>query len=148
MALALILSAALALPSAPKAEPVSPALQEIREQSCDVLVKMGDREPVIVPGPDLHVLDQTAKDGTFQPALPSGTIAIICQRNGIVPAEHDDEVPRLGLRFYVGEAESSRVATLELINGFFRYRLLEGEFRPGEEFAVKQRLVDFEKRPH
>jgi hypothetical protein len=124
----------------------APADEPARETGCRVVVGDGKGTAQLVDAPDLHVLAGTALDGDFAPALPAGATAILCARTSIVPAEHDDEVPALGLPLFLETEGGGRLATLEMINGGFRYRLLESEFRREEEPAVQARLDLFKAR--
>lgn len=146
MALAPILLAALAVASANPVDPSSPPLAEVKEKACRILVEQEGGKPIIVPAPDIHVLEQSARNGEYSPSLPPGTTGIACRRSTIVPAAHDDEVPMLGLILLFDEIGTSRVASLERIGGSYRFILHQGTFRPGEQELVQARLAGFEAK--
>lgn len=100
-----------------------------------------------VDAPELHVLDQSAADGPFTPRLPEGTVSLGCARTSIVPAPHDYEVLILGLPFYIIDSvESRRVGVLEVSQGQYRYRMLQGQLRDDESIAIQARLNEFQVR--
>jgi hypothetical protein len=100
-----------------------------------------------VDAPELHVLDQTAGDGAFTPSLPEGAVSIGCGRSSIIPSPHDDEVLVFGLPFYIIDTSGDRrVGVLEISQGQYRYRMLEGEFSDAEESLVQARLNEFQDR--
>jgi hypothetical protein len=133
---------ALTISSAATARPERP-LTELR---CDAMENHNGRL-VTIQAPDLHVLSQTAAEGRFQPTLPDGIASIMCGRNSIIPAAHDDEVIWLGLPLYLAETGSGRrLGVLEIDNGRYRYRLLEGNARPEEQARLDQRIEEFQAR--
>jgi hypothetical protein len=95
------------------------------------------------------ILEQTALPGAFGPDLPADVRGLQCGRTSIVPAEHDDEVLALGIPFYIVEVtgtESGRLGVIEISQGQFRYRLLEGKLSEAEAQAVTARLNAFQAR--
>lgn len=118
----------------------------LTELRCDAMENHNGRL-VTIQTPDLHVLSQAAADGRFQPALPDGISSILCGRNSIVPAPNDDEVLWLGLPLYIAEfGHPGRLGVLEIDNGRYRYRLLEGTPREGEQARLDQRIAEFQAR--
>ena len=95
---------------------------------------------------DLHVLTLTAAD-RFAPALPSGTQAIVCVRNSIIPAAYDDKVLALGIPLIIAEtARPHRLGVLEINDGRYRYRLMEGTLPAADQAAVQARLEEYRTR--
>jgi hypothetical protein len=140
-ALGLILLLALAAPAAAQAP--------VTETRCDVLTGTMAGEIRTVRMPGLHVLEGTASPGPFRPDLPHGASAIMCGRSSIVPAEHDDEVVGLGVPLIIVEATNGatgRLATLEIVDGRYRFRFIEGQAQPSEEAPIQQRLDQFQTR--
>ena len=121
--------------------------RELTELRCDIL-EMDEGNIVTVQAPNLHVLRDTARAGRFQPPLASNAASILCSRNSIIPAAHDDEVVWLGLPLHIAELGSSgRLAVLEIEGGRFRFRMLgSGRLRPGEQGAIDARLAEFQAR--
>ena len=95
---------------------------------------------------DLHVLEQTAAPGRFDPAIPQGTTAVICARTSIVPAANDDEVLWLGLPLFITEPGAGRYGVLEVDGGRYRFRLIHGELTAEEQPLVDQRMAEFQTR--
>jgi hypothetical protein len=119
-------------------------LQEIR---CDMMDMERGRLRTF-EALDLRVLRDTARDGRFMPTLPAGVVSIMCSRNSIVPAANDDEVLWLGMPFHIAQMGSpGRLAVLELNEGRYRYRMLEGRAPDAEEqAAIDARLAEFQSR--
>jgi hypothetical protein len=139
---ALLLLAALA--PAPAAAPLDAG---VREFGCRVMRPDPSGKIITEAAPDLHVLQGAAGAGAFQPELPAGTQAIMCGRDSIIPAEHDDEVLALGLPLFIAEQdEEGRLAALEISEGQYRFRFLHGALRPGEVPLLQARLDLFQAR--
>lgn len=133
---------AISVSSAAAARPERP-LTELR---CDAMENDNGRL-VAIYTPELHVLRQTAAAGDFRPTLPHGIASIMCGRNSIIPAAHDDEVIWLGLPLYIAEMGTpGRLGVLEIDNGRYRYRMLEGRARPEEQARLDQRVQEFQAR--
>lgn len=97
--------------------------------------------------PELRVLVPTAQPGRFAPSLPDGVVAILCGRAGLIPAANDDKVLALGIPFYILETGNpGRLGVLEISQGQFRFRMLEGALRPEEEQPLQSRLDEFQSR--
>lgn len=97
--------------------------------------------------PDLRVLVPTAQPGRFAPTLPDGVVAILCGRASIIPAANDDKVLALGIPFYILETGNpGRLGVLEINQGQFRFRMLEGTLRPEDEQPLQSRLNEFQSR--
>lgn len=144
-----IIALLLALAPAPSATPSPPSLSDadISEAGCRVLVKGESGKPVVRAAPDLHVLLGAAAEGPFKPSLPPRTEAILCYRNTIVPAEHDDEVLALGLPLMLRESgEKGRIAYLEMVEGRFQYRFEKGDLSSEEQGFLQERINRFQNR--
>lgn len=120
---------------------------ELSEARCGYVVTGDGPGAPLGDVPDLHVLEQTAGDGAFSPAVPAGA-AIVCDRSGIVPAMNDWKVPNAGHSLYVadGEGPNERIGVLEMAGGSFRYRLIRGTWTGDEEIRIGQRLEEFRRR--
>jgi len=120
--------------------------EELREARCDLLeTDRGGVQTIEAPG--LRVLRDTARDGRFDPALGSSVASIMCSRNSIIPAAHDDEVIWLGVPLHIAEMGSpGRLAVLEIDGGRYRFRMLAGRIRDGEQPAIDARLAEFQAR--
>lgn len=118
-------------------------LQEIR---CDSL-QMDDGRVQTVMEPELRVLRDTARSTPFEPRLDEDVVSIMCSRNHLVPAANDDKVLWLGLPLHIAEMGSpGRLGVLELDNGHYRFRMLEGRLRPEEQAELDARLAEFQAR--
>jgi len=142
------LSLAAALSGAvPAAASAADSPQPLHELRCHLLRAEGGRRMATIEAPNLRVLEQTAARGDFSAEIPRGTAAIMCGRSTILPAAHDDEVVLLGLPFFIAEAGSAgRLGVLEIDNGRYRFRMLEGRLRAGERSEVDARLAEFQHR--
>jgi hypothetical protein len=119
---------------------------EQREDRCDVQARSG-RALQTIQMNDLHVLAQTGSDARFAPDLPSGTQAIVCIRSSIIPAAHDDKVLALGVPLIIAETNRPhRLGVLEINEGRYRYRLMEGTLPAADQAAVQARLQEFSAR--
>ncbi len=120
--------------------------RELREIRCDMLERDRGRL-VTIEAPDLHVLDQTANGQRFAPAIPQGIVGISCGRNSVIPAAWDDQVLALGLPLFIAEAGTlGRVGVLEIDNGRYRFRFLQGTARPEEQAQIDERLQLYQSR--
>ena len=117
-----------------------------REDRCDVQARSG-RELQTIEMRDLHVIAQTASERQFAPSLPDGTQAIVCVRNSIIPAAHDDKVLALGIPLIIAETgRPHRLGVLEVNEGRYRYRLMEGSLPAADQAAVQARLQEYSAR--
>jgi hypothetical protein len=99
------------------AAPAGASADNMREDRCDVQARAG-HDLQTVEMRDLHVLTQTASAAQFAPALPSGAQAIVCVRNSIIPAAHDDKVLALGIPLIIAETtRPHRMGVLEINDG-------------------------------
>jgi len=118
-------------------------LQEIR---CDTL-QMDEGRVQTVMAPELRVLRDTAMSQPFEPRLDDGVVSIMCSRNHLVPAANDDKVLWLGLPLHIAEMGSpGRLGVLELDQGRYRFRMLEGRLRAEEQAELDARLAEFQAR--
>lgn len=120
---------------------------QLREIRCDML-GMDHGAVRTIEALDLHVLRDTAREGAFAPTIPQGIVGIMCARTSIVPAAYDDEVVLLGMAFHIAQMGSShRLAVIELNEGRYRYRMLQGPAPDAEEqAAIDARLAEFQAR--
>lgn len=122
-------------------------IPQTRETRCDLLETERGRL-VTVEAPDVHVLRDTAASGLYQPGLGTGVASIMCSRNSIVPGAHDDEVIWLGMPLHIAQMGTpGRLAVLEINQGRYRYRVLQGIAPNAEEqAAIDARLAEFQAR--
>ena len=118
--------------------------RELREIRCDMLEQDRGRL-VTIEAPDLHVLAQTANGQRFAPAIPQGVVGINCGRSNIIPAAWDDQVLALGVPLFIGDP-AGRFGVLEVDNGRYRFRLIRGEMRAGEQAEVDARVQAYQTR--
>ena len=128
------------------AEPAGVRDADLRETDCRTMSQEGGKV-ITVLAPNLHVLTQAAAAGPFRPVLPRGVSAILCRRNSVIPAEHDDEVLALGLPLYLAETRpAGRIGVLEISGGQFRFRMVQGTPLAVEDRLIQARLALFQKR--
>lgn len=139
--------AALAAASLTASAEAASRSDELRELRCDTL-EMERGRVVVVEAENLRVLRDTALGGDFDPGFSRPVAGIMCSRNSIVPAAHDDEVIWLGLPLHIAQSGSSgRLAVLEIEQGRYRYRLLGGRVPDAaEQAAIDARLAEFQAR--
>lgn len=115
------------------------------EERCDVQAHNG-RALETIEMRDLHVLALTAGD-RFAPSLPRGTQAIVCLRSSITPAAYDDKVLALGIPLIIVElGRPHRLGVLEINEGAFRYRMMDGTLPAADQAAVQARLEEYRVR--
>lgn len=97
--------------------------------------------------PELHILQQTARDRPFTPQLPPGA-SIECGRTDIVPAQNDWKVLAAGYPLFIVEVTEGnpRVAVLEISNGRVGYSFVSGRMTEAEAPRIQERLNAFQ--PH
>lgn len=118
--------------------------RELREIRCDLLEQQRGRM-ITIEAPGLHVLAQTANGRQFAPAIPQGIAAIACGRTSVIPAAWDDQVIALGLPLFLSDP-AGRLGVLEIDNGRYRFRLLEGRTRPEEQAQIDERIRLYQSR--
>lgn len=139
----------LALAASGDPVPSATALKDadIVEHECRVMVEDAAGKPVITAVTGLHVLAGAAAEGPFKPELPNGTRSILCYRNTIVPAEHDDEVIALGLPLILSEpGAKGRTGFLEMEDGRFQYQFENGDLTKIEQAYLQERINRFQVR--
>ena len=142
-AMAALGAATILAVSAPAA--ASPA-QPLRELRCDLMDQHRGRLRTF-EAPNLHVLEQTAGSAQFAPEIPQGTSAMMCARTNVLPAMNDDKVLALGLPLFIAETGTpGRLGVLEIDEGRYRFRMLEGELASDESQALERRLAEFQRR--
>jgi hypothetical protein len=115
------------------------------EERCDVQARSG-RVLETIEMRDLHVLALTAGD-RFAPSLPRGTQAIVCLRGSITPAAYDDKVIALGIPLIIAElGQPHRLGVLEVNDGAFRFRMMQGTLPAADQAAVQARLEEYRTR--
>jgi len=143
----LSLAAALCAATLATAAPAAASPRPLRELRCDLMETGRAGRMTTIEAPNLHVLQQTAATGWFSPDIPEGTSAILCGRSNILPAAHDDEVIALGLPLFIAETGSGRrLGVLEIEQGRFRFRMLEGQLNAEEQAEMDRRLDEFQRR--
>ena len=135
------LGGATLLAAAPAAATSS---RELRELRCDMLEQQRGGRMVTIEAPNLHVLAQTADGRPFAPAIPQGISAISCGRTSVIPAAWDDRVITLGFPLFI--ASGSRLGVLEIDNGRYRFRFIQGEAQPEEQALIDERIQAFQAR--
>ena len=129
------------------AAPAADSPRPLRELRCDLMATTREGRMSTVEAPNLHVLQQTALAGRFRPEIPEGTAGIMCGRSNILPAAHDDEVILLGVPLFIAETGSNgRLGVLEIDQGRYRFRMLEGRLSVDEQAAMDSRLDEFQRR--
>ncbi len=116
---------------------VPASADDLKEFHCGRSLEAPGGLPQLVVDPELHVLDQTSANATFDPGpAPPGTAikSIFCARSDIVPAPSDYKVVQAGypLTIFARDAGGkTRIAVLELDGGQLRLRSVgEAGFTP------------------
>jgi hypothetical protein len=79
------------------------------------------------------------------PAVPPTTEGILCRRDSIAPQEGDDGViTAYTVALYL--VAGGRVGILEISNGQYRFRMIEGQATPEEKQLIQSRLNLFQAR--
>lgn len=134
------LGGAMLIASVPAGATPQRPLREIR---CDMLEQnRGRLETIEAPG--LRVLEQTSSGQQFAPAIPQGIAGISCGRSSVIPAAWDDKVIALGLPLFI--ASGQRLGVLEIDNGQFRYRFIQGQAQAEEQAQIDARIQQFQSR--
>jgi hypothetical protein len=119
----------------------------LTELRCDLMESTPQGRMSTIEAPDLHVLQQTSAAGRFSADIPEGTAGIMCGRSSILPAAHDDEVIYLGVPLFIAETGSpGRLGVLEIDQGRYRFRMLEGRLSADEQAAIDRRLDEYQRR--
>jgi len=143
LSFAILCGAGIATLAATPAASIPRPLQELRCR----YIEDHNGQAITLEAPGLRVLEQTAASGRFQPAVPQGVSSIMCSRTSLIPAANDDEVLWLGMPLYIAELGSpGRLGVLEINEGSYRFRMLEGRVRPEEQAQVDERLNEFQAR--
>jgi hypothetical protein len=143
---AVLCAAALGVALASAAPAAAAPPRPLTELRCDRMENENGRTTTI-EAPNLHVLQPTAVGGRFTPEIPEGTTGIICARSHIMPAAHDDQVIMLGIPFFIAETGApGRLGVLEIDQGRYRFRMIEGRLGADEQAAMDGRLADFQSR--
>jgi hypothetical protein len=103
-----------------------------------------DREPA--PLGDYDLIAESEAPGLMDPPqLPDGANAIMCDRDGIVPAENDYEVLLHGVPLLIRsqEGEEPVITALDIADNQFRVRLMQGDVSEGDREAITGRLEGF-----
>jgi hypothetical protein len=145
-ALSLAALSGVALASAAPAA-AADSQRPLRELRCDLMETTREGRMSTIEAPNLHVLQQTSAAGRFSTDIPEGTAGIMCGRSSILPAAHDDEVIYLGVPLFIAETGSpGRLGVLEIDQGRYRFRMLEGRLSAEEQTAMDGRLDEFQRR--
>ena len=133
-------------PAVAVATPRTRGPAQVQEVRCRYIEDDNGRA-VTLEAPGLRVLSQTAAEGRFQPAVPEGVSGIMCSRTSLVPGANDDEVLWLGMPLFIAEMGTpGRLGVLEINDGHYRYRMIEGQVAPEEQAMLDARLDEFQAR--
>jgi len=146
LSLAILSGAGIAMLAATPAASIPRSPRPLQELRCRY-IEDNNGQAVTLEAPGLRVLEQTAASGRFAPAVPQGVSSIMCSRTNLIPAPNDDEVLWLGMPLYIAEmGVPGRLGVLEINEGSYRFRMLEGRVRPEEQAQVDARLDEYQAR--
>jgi hypothetical protein len=146
LSLALLCGAGIATLAATPAASIPRQPAALQEMRCRY-IEDHHGQAITLEAPGLRVLEQTAQSGRFQPAVPAGVSSILCSRTSLIPAPNDDEVLWLGMPLFIAElGNPGRLGVLEINQGSYRFRMIEGRVRPEEQAQVDARLDQFQAR--
>ncbi len=118
---------------------VTPA--PVAEGACGVIKPSADGQGAFVARPKLHVLAQTGKGQRFTLDAPQGSV-IMCARAALLPLTHDAELAVAGFPFMIAEDPGDRIGVLEISDGRFRFRMVQGELSAEEKARLASRLEE------
>ncbi|MEA3045250.1 MAG: hypothetical protein QOH47_3088 [Sphingomonadales bacterium] len=146
LSLAALCGAGIATLAASPAASIPRQPRPLQELRCRY-IEDHNGQAITLEAPGLRVLEQTAASGRFQPAVPQGVSSIMCSRTSLIPAPNDDEVLWLGMPLFIAELGSpGRLGVLEINEGSYRFRMIEGRVRPEEQAQVDARLDEYQTR--
>jgi hypothetical protein len=109
------------------------------EGACGVIKPSADGQGAFVAQPDLHPLIQTGKGQRFTVDAPQGS-SVMCARAALLPAVNDAEIVVAGFPFMIAEDPGDRIGVLEISDGMFRFRMVQGELTAQEKMRLAPRL--------
>ena len=101
-----------------------------------------------IEAPDLHVLAQTAAAGRFSPNIPEGDGGdhVRPHRASFRPRMTTRSSPSACPCSSPKPARRGRLGVLEIDQGRYRFRMLEGRLSAEEQAAMDGRLDEFQRR--
>jgi len=65
---------------------------------------------------------------------------VMCARAALLPAVNDAEIVVAGFPFMIAEDPGDRIGVLEISDGTFRFRMVQGELTAEEKMRLAPRL--------
>ena len=117
----------------------------VAEGACGVIKPTADQQGEFVAQPDLHVLAQTGSGQRFKlDDAPAGSF-VMCARAAVLPVANDAELVLSGYPFMIAEDPGDRIGVLEISDGKFRFRMVQGALTVTETRQLAPRLEEMHK---
>jgi hypothetical protein len=113
----------------------------VAEGACGVIKPTADKQGELEVQPDLHVLTQAGKGQRFALDAPAGSV-VMCARAALLPVANDAEQVVSGFPFMIAEDPGDRIGVLEVADGKFRFRMVQGELTAAETKRLTPRLEE------
>jgi hypothetical protein len=111
------------------------------EGACGVIKPTEDKQGAFVAMPDLHPLTQTGKGRRFTLDAPAGSV-VMCARAALLPVANDAELIIAGFPFMIAEDPGDRIGVLEVSEGKFAFRMVQGKLTAAEQTQLAARLEE------
>ena len=116
----------------------------VAEGACGVIKPTADQQGELVAQPDLHPLTQAGQGRRFTIDAPAGS-PVMCARASLLPVVNDAELIVSGYPFMIAEDPGERIGVLEVSDGKFRFRMVQGALTAEEMKRLAPRLEDMHK---
>jgi hypothetical protein len=113
----------------------------VAEGACGLIKPTADKQGEFVAQPDLHPLTQAGQGKRFTLDAPAGS-PVMCARASLLPVVNDAELVVSGYPFMIAEDPGQRIGVLEVNDGTFRFRMVQGELTAAEQKRLAPRLED------
>jgi hypothetical protein len=113
----------------------------VAEGACGVIKPTADQQGEFLAQPDLHPLTQAGQGQRFTLDAPAGS-PVMCARASLLPVVNDAELVVSGHPFMIAEDPGERIGVLEVSDGKFRFRMVQGALTADEMKRLAPRLED------
>lgn len=112
---------------------------------CYALFAEEGRDPVLMEGYDLHV--EAARPGPLAPLpAPEGTVALLCDRDSVVPDRNDVKLLLNGYSLLTrsGEGDDVTILNMGIVEGNYSIAVMAGEIDEQERAAIIEAVEGFD----
>ena len=120
------------------------SMAPVAEGACGVIKPTADKQGAFVAMPDLHPLTQTGTGQRFTLDAPAGSV-VMCARAALLPLANDAELVVAGFPFMIAEDPGERIGVLEVSDGKFRFRMVQGVLTAAETKQLAPRIEEMHK---